>query len=48
MKRKIIKQANIINEGKIYNTFVNDNIVYNNGLIQNQQIGMRLKFSKFR
>ena len=48
MNRKIIKQASVVNEGKIYNTFVNDNIVYNNGLIQNQQIGMRLKFSKVR
>jgi dihydroorotase len=33
---------------KIVNTFVNGNIVYNNGVIQDQNLGMRLKFSKIR
>ena len=39
---------NIQFKSKIYNTFVNGNIVYNNGVIQDQQSGMRLRFSKIR
>ena len=33
---------------KIVNTFVNGNLVFDKGLIQDQQLGMRLKFSKIR
>lgn len=39
---------NIQFKSKIYNTFVNGNIVYNNGVIQDEQSGMRLRFSKIR
>ena len=39
---------NIQFKSKIYNIFVNGNIVYNNGVIQDQQSGMRLRFSKIR
>jgi dihydroorotase len=35
-------------KSKIKNTFVNGHLVYHNGLIQDQNLGMRLKFSKTR
>ena len=35
-------------KSKINNTFVNGHLVYHNGLIQDQNLGMRLKFSKTR
>ena len=39
---------NVQFKSKIYNTFVNGHLVYNNGVIQDQNLGMRLKFSKTR
>jgi len=39
---------NMYFKSKIYNTFVNGNTVYHNGVIQDQNLGMRLKFSKIR
>jgi dihydroorotase len=33
---------------KIIKTFVNGNLVYDNGIINNNKLGKRLKFSKFR
>ena len=35
-------------KSKIVNTFVNGNLVYDKGLIQDQQLGMRMKFAKIR
>ena len=39
---------NIYFKSKISKTFVNGNLVYDNGFINEQQRGMRLEFSKFR
>ena len=39
---------NVQFKSKIKNTFVNGHLVYHNGLIQDQNLGMRLKFSKTR
>jgi dihydroorotase len=39
---------NVQFKSKIYNTFVNGHLVYNNGVIQDQNLGMRLNFSKTR
>jgi dihydroorotase len=39
---------NVQFKSKIKNTFVNGHLVYNNGVIQDQNLGMRLKFSKTR
>jgi len=39
---------NVQFKSKISNTFVNGHLVYNNGVIIDQNMGMRLKFSKTR
>jgi dihydroorotase len=39
---------NVQFKSKIKNTFINGHLVYNNGIIQDQNLGMRLKFSKTR
>ena len=46
MNRKNIKQVSIVNEGKIYNTFVNVNIFYNNSVIQDQDLSIDLNVQK--